>query len=216
MSFVSLIIPEIQRTRRGRVRRDPAAAPGSGWGRCESQLPRQTRRGRPGGVAAASPDPAARVVHQLRSERSRPVRVSSIAGDSQRTRNRTARGDGAVVSPPWRRADARQRRFGWGPSDPCPSEFGRSAPVTPTRTARGDGANMSPPWRRADARQRRRGCGPSAESGRSPRLGRPEVTSRSCRRLGGALMPGDAGAAAVRETPARPSPGNRSEPDGPR
>ena len=27
-------------------------------------------------------------------------------------------------------------------------------------------------------------------------------------------MPGDAGAAAVRETPARPSPGKRSEPDG--
>ena len=46
--------------------------------------------------------------------------------------------------------------------------------------------------------------------------GPAEVTARSRRRLGGALMPDSAGAAAVREIPARPSPGGRPDSDGPR
>ena len=120
---------------------------------------------------------------------------------------RTARGDGAVPSPPWRRADAWQRRRSCGPGDPGPSESGQSQQTgrgKVTRSCRSLGGELTP------ALQRRRGCGPRdpgpSASVRSPRLGRPEMTARSCRRLGGALTPGSAGAAAVRETPARPRP----------
>ena len=111
------------------------------------------------------------------------------------------------MPPPWRRADAWQRRRSCGPGDPGPSESGQSQQTgrgKVTRSCRRLGGELTP------ALQRRRGCGPRdpgpSASVRSPRLGRPLVTARSCRRLGGALTPGSAGAAAVRETPARQRP----------